>query len=529
MNSVCCMYLRISKEDGENSESNSISNQRDIIKNYAKLNNLKIKKEYVDDGYSGAVSTRPAFNRMINDLEKNKINTIIVKDLSRFGRNYIDVGNYIQKIFPKKGIRFISINDNYDSYNSNLSDTHLIVPIKNFINDSYCRDISLKIKSSKQIKQNKGDFIGSFPPFGYLKNPQNKYELVIDKEVEPIIIKIFDMKIEGYPSSVIAKFLNNINADTPIRRREALYEKYKCGFKVKNKIWDAKIINRIISNKVYIGTLQQGKTSKISYKSKKFTILKEEDWISKENAHESIISKDKFYLANKMLNKDLKLTKGKLSILSGLMFCKDCGNPMVKRTIRNKTGESIFYFCSQYCKIGKCSAHKISENDILDIAKDVIKSKYDFYKKLIDEIKNIDISKINFDFLDVQITNLNRDKQKEISLREALFTDFQDGLIDSDDFEYFDKLYLDKIKDIDKQILLKKESFKNIKDKFINKQFCINSIINNENYVDRLTLVTLIDYIEVDSENNLNFVFNDYEGLESISNIIKTSYNMEVL
>ena len=153
MNSICCMYLRISREDRDTDESNSISNQREIIKNYAKLNNLKIKKEYVDDGYSGVVSIRPAFERMINDLEKNKINTIIVKDLSRFGRNYIEVGNYIQRIFPKKGIRFISINDNYDSYNSNLSDTHLIVPIKNFINDSYCRDTSSKIKSSKRIKQ----------------------------------------------------------------------------------------------------------------------------------------------------------------------------------------------------------------------------------------------------------------------------------------------------------------------------------------------------------------------------------------
>ena len=174
MENLSCMYLRLSKEDGDNNESNSINNQRDLIKTFSRENNIEIVREYVDDGYSGSSFIRPAFKQMINDLNEGKFNTIIVKDLSRLGRDYIESGRYIQKIFPSMGVRFISINDNYDSAKANVNDTHLIVPIKNFINDSYCRDISVKVKSFKKMKQKNGEFIGSFTPFGYKKDPRSE-------------------------------------------------------------------------------------------------------------------------------------------------------------------------------------------------------------------------------------------------------------------------------------------------------------------------------------------------------------------
>lgn len=206
--------------------------------------------------FPAQILKRPDFKNMIADLKDGKFKTIIVKDLSRFGRDYIESGKYLQKIFPEKGIRFISINDNYDSENADVSDTHLILPIRNFINDSYCRDISMKVKSSKEVKRKNGEFIGAFAPFGYKKNYKNKHQLVIDKEVSYIIERIFDMKIEGYSSKAIADFLNSIGTVTPAKHKENNGDNFNTGFTVKNARWDVKMVNRVISNKVYTGVLE---------------------------------------------------------------------------------------------------------------------------------------------------------------------------------------------------------------------------------------------------------------------------------
>lgn len=165
--SKACMYLRLSRDDGDTMESNSIGNQRELIRTYAEKEEITILKEFVDDGVSGATFKRAAFERMLKALEDGTYDTVIVKDLSRFGRDYIESGRYLQKVFPELGVRFISVNDNYDSEKSDVSDTHLILPIKNFINDSYCRDISTKVRSSLETKKRKGEFIGAFAPFGY--------------------------------------------------------------------------------------------------------------------------------------------------------------------------------------------------------------------------------------------------------------------------------------------------------------------------------------------------------------------------
>ena len=182
--SKACIYLRLSREDGDVEESNSISNQRELIHNYANKQGIEILKEFVDDGYSGATYNRPQFNEMIKSLENKEFDTLIVKDLSRFGRDYIGAGRYIQKIFPDMQVRFISITDNYDSQNADMNDTHLILPIKNFINDSYCRDISNKVRSAQKVKREKGDYIGAFAPYGYKKNRENKNKLEIDEKQE---------------------------------------------------------------------------------------------------------------------------------------------------------------------------------------------------------------------------------------------------------------------------------------------------------------------------------------------------------
>ncbi|HEL1135444.1 TPA: recombinase family protein, partial [Streptococcus equi subsp. zooepidemicus] len=335
---IAVMYLRLSKEDGEKTESNSISNQREMINSYAKKNQFIIIKEYVDDGYSGATFDRPNFKEMINDAYDKKFDTIIVKDLSRFGRDYIEAGKYIQRIFPENGIRFISVNDNYDSKSADMNDTHLILPIKNFINDSYCRDISNKVKSSQKIKREKGDFISAFAPYGYKKSDENKNKLVVDEQAAPNIKNIFDMKLLGYSSKAIADELNHLGVLTPRKYKES--QGFKCnGFQnIKGGNWSAKSVNRIIENEVYIGNTLQGKSVTLNYKNKKQIEREKEDWIRVENTHDAIISKEVFSIANTMLKRDLNNSRGKdkIDIFTGMLFCKECGNSLIRRTVKYK-------------------------------------------------------------------------------------------------------------------------------------------------------------------------------------------------
>lgn len=265
-----CIYLRLSREDEDLGESNSISNQRDLIHDYARKHGFKILEEFVDDGYSGANYNRPQFQEMIKRLEGQEFDTLIVKDLSRFGRDYIGAGRYIQKIFPEIGVRFISINDNYDSQNADMNDTHLILPIKNFINDSYCRDISNKVKSAQKVKREKGDYIGAFAPYGYKKSEENKNKFEVDEKAAEVVRRIFEMKLLGYSSNAIASNLNDLGIDSPSIHKEKQGKNFNGGFKpTKGGRWSANSINRIIKNRVYIGYLEQGKRIKLNYKSEK--------------------------------------------------------------------------------------------------------------------------------------------------------------------------------------------------------------------------------------------------------------------
>ena len=242
-----CMYLRLSKDDGIHSESNSITNQRELIQSYARKNELEIVKEYTDDGYSGTNYDRPALKNMLEEIGKNDraFNVIIVKDLSRFGRDYIGAGKYIQKIFPQFHIRFISINDNYDSQHADMSDTNLILPIRNFINDSYARDISNKVKSSQKMKREKGEYIGSFAPYGYKKSEENKNKLIVDENVRDIIKSIFDMKLK-VKGPVRGAGKINQGSENPRRQPGAVHNPAQ-GFEIGPETHEAESGNGIFS------------------------------------------------------------------------------------------------------------------------------------------------------------------------------------------------------------------------------------------------------------------------------------------
>ena len=514
-----CMYLRLSREDGELSESNSISNQRQIIRSFAQANEIDVCYEYIDDGYSGANFNRPDFKKMIRDMEEGLFSIIIVKDLSRFGRDYIESGKYLQKVFPEKNIRFISVNDNYDSENADVSDTHLILPIRNFINDSYCRDISMKVKSSKEVKRKNGQFIGAFAPFGYKKDTKDKHKLIVDTEVSHIVVRIFQMKIDGYSSKAIADFLNSIGLATPSKHKENSGENFSTGFVVKNSKWDSKTVNRVIQNKVYIGVLEQGKTAKLNYKSKKEIKLSKEDWIITEDAHEGIVSKSVFTLANKMLLRDVKKSKEKPHLLSGMLYCKDCGSSMIRRTLKSKGSESIFYICSSYNNGGDCSRHSIKENDVLKEMTKAMNEHLGQFRELIEKASKLDVSTLN---IRVDFDNLNAEKKKYETLRQSLYMDLEDGLITTEEFERFRKSYLVKIKEIEKQIERKVAVEKELKATLNSSENLLSSILpKDEKEISRLSMVSFIDKILVGENNEMTFVFNNIETINVLKALVK--------
>ena len=270
-------YLRLSSDDGDKAESNSIGNQRSIINQYVKQNKeLKNVEYYIDDGYSGTTFDRPDFNRMIDDIRKNNINCIILKDLSRFGRNYIEVGKYFDMILPNYNVRIIAINDNIDSFKDPNSINNVIVPFKNLMNDEYARDISNKVRSVLDNKKASGQFIGSTAPYGYLRDPNNKHKFIIDKKAAKVVRKIFDMILDGKSRKEVATELNELNILPP-----ALYKNeesnYNYEIKDNTKLWNNKKLNKILKNRSYVGDLVQGKRKRISHKIKKTLDLSEEE------------------------------------------------------------------------------------------------------------------------------------------------------------------------------------------------------------------------------------------------------------
>jgi site-specific DNA recombinase len=333
---LAALYMRLSKDDGDKVESDSIRNQRSLLRDFVKQHSdITLVKEYVDDGFSGTNFERPDFQRMLEDARNHKINCIIVKDLSRLGRNYIETGRYLEKIFPVLGIRFIAVNDHYDSADTTNDSDQIIVPFKNLVNDAYCRDISIKIRSQLDIKRKKGQFIGNYAGYGYFKDPKDKNHLVIDEYAAEIVRMIFNMKIDGYSAKNIAARLNEMGVLIPAEYKRACGFNYSSGFMAgKKPKWDVSSVLRILKNELYTGTMVQGKTRKINYKVNVRQKIEPENWIRVEGTHEPIVSKEIFECVQKLMELDTRTSPEEESIyeFSGLLRCGDCGQNLVRQT-----------------------------------------------------------------------------------------------------------------------------------------------------------------------------------------------------
>ena len=373
-------YTRVSKDDRDKDESNSIKNQRDLILDFAERNpDIRIVNIVADDGATGANFDRNAFKDMIRHIESGTVNCVVVKDFSRLGRDHIETGKYIERYFDYKNVRFISINDQYDSLYADMSDSNnsLIVPFKNIINEAFLEDISIKTKSQLAIKRKNGEFVCNYAVFGYAKSTDKK--LVVDDYAAEVVRAIFEHKLLGYNEQQIAGMLNAQGVHSPAEHKKASGQAYDTPFAVNDKsLWTANAVRRILANRVYIGVLEQGKRTKASYRVKKHFYKPREAWSVHENNHEPIISEIDFELVQELMKKDTRVSgdAGQLHLFSGLIVCGACGQPMTVKTTKIKGVSYVNYICSTHKRYGTCknnnvSGRKIEEHTLFAIKKQI--------------------------------------------------------------------------------------------------------------------------------------------------------------
>lgn len=369
------LYIRLSKEDEINQESKSISSQKSYLRDYIKKFKYKNIYEYIDDGYTGTNFNRPGFKQLLKDIENKKIDTIVTKDSSRLGRNISWVTYYIEEYFPSKKIRYISIDDNYDSEEKDSTNSDLLI-FKSLFNEYYCKDISKKIKSSLKIKKIEGKYTGWKAPYGYKRKKEDYHKIEIDNAVKDNVILIFKLALNNNSPSTIANILNNKKIASPL--------KY---INQKNSKWTSKTIKDILQNPTYIGNLTQGKRKKVNYKLKQTINVPKEEWIIKENTHDAIIDQDTFNKVQDILikYKNVKYNKIITNELINILYCKECGSKI-------GLNKKKYCVCNKYKKYYKdklCTPHTFNYKKIKEIIK----------KELDKEILNILIPNITINDL----------------------------------------------------------------------------------------------------------------------------------
>lgn len=362
------IYTRLSREDGDKPESDSIANQRALLQDFAaRQPDLQIVEQYSDDGFTGTNFQRPDFQRMIADIETGKINCVIVKDLSRFGRDYINAGQYLERWFPAHGVRFLAVNDHIDSEKGPYD---MLLPFKNVFNEQYARDISHKVKSAMQSKQRQGQFIGAFASYGYRKDPQNHNKLLIDPCAAAVVQRVFDLYEQGNGKIRIAKLLNEEGVPCPSEYKKLNGERYHNGQKLgKTTYWTYATIHRMLKNQMYIGNMEQGRAPRQTMHGRARQ-LDRSQWTVVEGTHKPVISRKQWDRVQALLSKDTRAPsfEQNISPFAGFLRCGDCGRAMSKT---NHPG-GVYYCCSSYKRYGPgaCTRHGIFYRDLEQIVLD---------------------------------------------------------------------------------------------------------------------------------------------------------------
>ena len=509
------LYLRLSRDDGDKEESGSITGQRELLRDY--ISQHPELREYairIDDGFSGSTFERPGFQKMIEDVKAGRTDCIVVKDLSRFGRNYLDAGEYIEKIFPFLGVRFIAVNDNYDSLGEKKSSDDLIIPFKNLINEAYCRDISMKIRSQLEIKRKNGQFLGSFAAFGYLKDEQDKNKLVVDQYAADIVRDIFKWKLEGISPQDIAGALNKLGVLSPMEYKRSLGMKYTTSFKTSAKAaWSAGTVIRILKNPIYTGVLIQGKETTPSYKVHKRIAKDKSEWTVIENSHEAIISGIDFDSVQKVLKCDTRRSPDDkaVGLFSGMLFCGDCGASMVRKTVPAGEKKYVYYVCSAHKQDKSCSPHRMRDTALEEIVLDSLRQHIREVVNMSELLNITDTAPLRTaqaQKVQRQLDKKREEYEKLQKLLMSLYENLTDGVIDREEYARLKASFTARADEAERQMDALRESLNDIQSHGAENVW-MNEFIKRQELasLDRAVVVALIDKILIYSNDVVEIIY----------------------
>lgn len=496
------LYCRLSVDDGNFGGSVSIETQKILLEQYCKDHKITDYKFYCDDGCSGTNFDRPSFKKMLSDIDEGKINLVIVKDLSRFGRNYVEAGMYVQR-FTDSNIRFIAADDNYDSL---VNSDDLLFPIKNVVNEMYARDVSKKTKAAKKAKARDGQFIGSKAPFGYKIDPNDRHHLIVDEPAAQVVKRIFRLASEGVGYNKMAKIFREEKVLTPIAYFNLNNPDYfKSDYWRKEFDWHVTSIRAILNNEVYLGKLVYGKQRNKSMKSKEKVRNPKEDWIVVENCHEPIITQELWDTVHKILNAKHRPAKaGEVQMFAGLLYCSDCGHCLTYSQKQRKDGSYHgAYSCWMYKTHGKeyCASHYITFDTIYELVLIDIQRNLFQYRKNTDKFKSILNRKYQSDSQKQaeQITLEYEQKQKRCEeldkIISRLYEDNVLGRIGDERYESMSQSYELEQVEIKKALPILKSKIDELKrqsdcaDNFIN-------VIKKYTIIDKLDAAILNELID---------------------------------
>lgn len=519
------LYLRKSYTDDRTVESDSITNQRKLIEDFvSKHPDIELVHERIDDGYSGIVFDRPAFKEMMQAIGKGEINCVIVKDLSRLGREYNETFTYLRRIFPQMGVRFIAITDNIDTLNEAVTGD-LAVSFKGVINDEYCRDISIKVRSALNIKRANGEFVGSIPVYGYIKDENNKNHLVPDEYASRVVQDIFKMRIDGYSADRIAAELNRLGINSP---RE--YKKAK-GMPVQNNSfgnkhcgkWSATTIIRILKDEIYTGKLIQGKRGTPNYKIKEIVDRSPDEIYITENAHEAIINGRDFDTVQRLMQLDTRIApqEEKVHIFSGMLICGCCGARMTRKILSYKDKKYFYYYCPTGKKKGCTGGNMIKEDDLIECVLSTIKG---HIKNIVDIktlIETISEKRINitlYNKISAQIEETKEQLKRTNAYKSTLYENFISGILNKEDYRELKKRYN---ADAEKYATALSEFQQQLDDCANNTSKKLQWIeqfqrFENITELDRCTVIHLLSSICIYDKTHLQITFNFEDEYKSI-------------
>ena len=532
------MYIRLSREDGDKQESESISNQRNILQRYVKENDLCFVKEYVDDGVSGTTFDRAGFNEMLQDIENKNINMVITKDLSRLGRDYIKTGYYIEDYFPKNNVRYVAITDGIDTYLDSTNND--ITPFKAIMNDMYAKDISKKIRSVYKEKQKQGEYLCSTTAYGYKKHPSIKNKLVVDRKVKSVVEKIFDMYSNGHGSSEIVDYLNNHQYLSPsgYRKTGVVQDENKTGYN-----WNEVTVCNMLRNEVYIGNTVQNKKSVISYKVKKIRTVEKENQIRVNNTHEPIIDKDTFEKVQCMLEKRGTNTKLKYDyLLRGLLYCYHCKRKLqivLKKNSKRNSKAHPYITCSDAKERGcypLSMNYKKLERHIIDIVKKIcrIYADKEVFARVYEKYQNKTID-IREGYRN-KLSQINKVINEINSNLDKMYMDKLRGVLQEEDYiRVSQKLKFERIKlnehkkELEQKLSQTEEKMDNKNKVKEEKELeeLIEDFLKLEK-IDKIYLYRLINKIEIDKDKNIYIYFN-FSKLNSINENLDEFIKIEEL